>query len=96
MLTCWGNNLFGQLTVPKQYFGAGMVSAGALNTCAVKHGEVGCWGMNQDGQSLVPEEIQSRSDTQVVSAGSKHTCAIDVRQQVQCWGMEDRTLVPRE
>mmetsp|Transcript_2033 Transcript_2033/g.1763 ORF Transcript_2033/g.1763 Transcript_2033/m.1763 type:complete len:98 (-) Transcript_2033:113-406(-) len=53
MLACWGNNGFGQTTVPKEWRGAYSVSAN-FHTCALRHGQVGCWGINTDGQLDVP------------------------------------------
>jgi alpha-tubulin suppressor-like RCC1 family protein len=86
-VACWGDNAFGQTTVPAAA-GAGMVqvSASLNHTCALSSaGAVLCWGDNTEGQSTVPAEYQSSGVTQV-SAGDLHTCVLRTDKQVACWG----------
>ena len=52
--------------------------------CAIDDTGVVCWGSSDDGQSTVPVLI----NTEVVSAGYKHTCALN-NSGVVCWGRRD-------
>ncbi len=73
------------------------VSAGSEHTCAVdEDGAVWCWGRNNHGQlgdgtttdSLVPVQVSAPVSVrfQQVAAGGAHTCAVDTRGAVWCWG----------
>jgi alpha-tubulin suppressor-like RCC1 family protein len=72
------------------------VSAGSYHTCAVKSdGRLFCWGENQYGQlgdgffsaSLVPvQEKTIANDWVQVSAGDRHTCAVNKEGKLFCWG----------
>jgi hypothetical protein len=85
---CWGNNTYGQVTVPA-LSAPTMVSAGYRHSCAVDSTGVKCWGkgvtntgvLDDFGQSIVP----SLTNPTAVSAGYWHTCAIDATG-VKCWG----------
>jgi len=53
--------------------------------CAVANGAVTCWGINDLGQSAPPQLL----DPVAVTAGGKHSCAIDQNvsgNTVHCWG----------
>lgn len=70
------------------------VSAGSTHACAVVDGRVYCWGANEhgelgtaDGQDHdTPTAVASDATFRVVSAGYRHTCALDDRGEVHCWG----------
>ncbi len=72
------------------------VDAGRDHTCAIDvEGRLFCWGQNAHQQSGRPEGVQiepARSEVNpslrfaFVSAGTKHTCAIDTAGTLYCWG----------
>jgi alpha-tubulin suppressor-like RCC1 family protein len=75
------------------------VSAGGAHTCGLSTaGAVLCWGSNQFGQlgnasvadSRVPVPIAINSTAvlpfKAVSAGARHSCAIDTANHLFCWG----------
>lgn len=45
-----------------------------------------CIGLDEDGQSLVPEDAAGLQHAQLVRAGYKHTCQVDVVGHILCWG----------
>jgi alpha-tubulin suppressor-like RCC1 family protein len=72
------------------------ISAGSDHTCAVlSGGSLRCWGGNSDGQ-LGDGTTTDRStpvavyglpgSVREVTAGGRHTCAIDTDGGVHCWG----------
>ncbi|WP_272421388.1 RCC1 domain-containing protein [Polyangium jinanense] len=94
-VACWGENvltptLVGQLANIKS------ISVGGGHVCAVDvvGGALYCWGRNQSGQVGIgdtffvqfPTKIASVSDVVKVSAGSTHTCALQMGGKVFCWG----------
>lgn len=77
---CWGDNAFGQSTVP-ELNAPSTITAGGHHTCALDDSGVVCWGNNQLGQLDVPSLVEPSS----VVAGYNYTCAID-RFGLLCWG----------
>jgi len=76
---CWGNNDYGQTTVPSGTFT--QISAGGLHTCGLKSdGSAVCWG-SYNSNGTVP----SGTFTQI-SAGSGHTCGLKSDSSAICWG----------
>jgi alpha-tubulin suppressor-like RCC1 family protein len=75
------------------------VAAGALHTCALRaDGRVACWGDDAAGQLGDGEPAAGRRATPVelelegvraIAAGQQHTCAVDARGAVRCWGAGD-------
>lgn len=83
------------------------ISVGHAHVCAVTRShEVLCWGYNAVGQlgirldgssvgeqSTVPHQVGGLPPIRTVAAGAQHTCAIDLRGQVYCWGSEGADVV---
>jgi len=82
---CWGDNSFGQISVPNDLGRVIKISSGfGYHTCALNfEGEVNCWGYNGWGQTNVPSGL--RKITQITS-GYVHNCAVDERGILTCWG----------
>ena len=89
-LHCWGNNDFGQTTVPA-LSNPVEVAVGQYHTCAIDGSDVRCWGWNNFGQATDVALVNPVK----VAAGSYHTCAID-DTGVHCWGRNDygQVVVP--
>lgn len=72
------------------------ISAGDSHTCALTTaGAAWCWGNNEFGQlgigssgnvSLKPALVLGGITFNSISAGARHTCAIDTTSNVYCWG----------
>lgn len=73
------------------------IAAGGLHNCAIKSGgSLYCWGSNNSGEigdstagkdnlKLTPVKIGD-DKWREVTAGSSHTCGINVRNELFCWG----------
>ena len=76
---------------------AGAVSAGDAHTCAIVERSVQCWGANDQGQlgdgsttpRPAPATVIGLADPLSVSAGARHSCAVQARGGVFCWGAND-------
>lgn len=57
---------------------------------------VACRGLHDDGQATVPTTLTALQ--REVSAGGRHSCALDQVGAVTCWGADDhdRTAVPAD
>jgi RHS repeat-associated protein len=76
--------------------GVAAISAGQASTCArTAVGGMKCWGYNVDGrlgdgtttQRLTPVNVTGlTSGVVIISAGSKHNCALTTSGGVKCWG----------
>mmetsp|Transcript_40572 Transcript_40572/g.34255 ORF Transcript_40572/g.34255 Transcript_40572/m.34255 type:complete len:141 (-) Transcript_40572:419-841(-) len=92
-IKCWGSNLYGQAQLPKGQ-GKGMhhadrivmLAVGFDHTCRITSRNSLCWGSNAEGQSDIPEGYAPGGELKVMSAGGFHTCAVDQRNRVVCWG----------
>jgi hypothetical protein len=73
------------------------VDAGDTHTCALDaEGTAYCWGGNDDGElgiastsdAAIPAKVDTLADRTLVeiTAGARHTCAIDDEGAAWCWG----------
>jgi alpha-tubulin suppressor-like RCC1 family protein len=73
-----------------------VLSAGGSHTCGLTpEGTAYCWGANHGGQLGIGSEEDLKAQPTLVntdarfvliSAGSRHTCAVDKQGKVLCWG----------
>jgi len=80
--------------------GVTAIAAGDSHTCAlIAGGAVKCWGENTYGQlgndstsdSNAPVTVSSLSGVATaIAAGSYHTCALMVGNNIECWGLNDK------
>jgi hypothetical protein len=75
-----------------------MVSAGYAHTCALRaltgadvarrQGRIECWGKPADARTKPPI-----GTFRWVTAGGKHSCAIDLQGRVHCWGSNSHSQI---
>lgn len=88
-----------QVEEPPSVYGWIGVATGYAHTCAIGKSDrsLYCWGANWNGQLGVGGQSPAKTPTKVpgttkwlqVSAGSLHTCAVDVDHKLWCWGKND-------
>lgn len=80
----WGNNFYGQTTVPVGLNSVVAIAAGAGHTLAVKADTtVAAWGDDSFSQSTVPAGLEG---VVAVSAGGNHSVALKNDGTVVAWG----------
>lgn len=80
----WGENTFGQSTVPAGLDNVVAVAGGANHSLALKQdGTVAAWGWNQYGQSTIPAGL---NDLVAIAAGEAHNLALRSTGTVVAWG----------
>ncbi|MDE0319887.1 MAG: hypothetical protein OXI97_08390 [Acidimicrobiaceae bacterium] len=79
-IRCWGDNSYGQLDTPDDFFLA--VATGTGFTCGVRvDGTPRCWGLNDDGQGdPVPGQYTQ------LSADYGYACGLLRSGFIECWG----------
>ena len=83
-IVAWGDNRWGQATIPVGLKNATAVSAGAAHSLALKNdGTVIAWGNNMYGQTAVPAGLNSVT---AVAAGEAHSLASKHDGTVVAWG----------
>lgn len=86
-VTCWGDNLQGQTSVPEGLTGVVAVSTSNAHNCSLRNdATVSCWGRSTEGQTTVPVGL---TGVAAVGAGGIHTCALKSDGTVTCWGALD-------
>lgn len=83
---CWGS---GQVVTDQplreKTINPKIITVGGSHACLLNQNDsIICWGSNDDGQINVP----ALSHPVTISAGIKHTCAID-DEGVKCWGSNE-------
>ena len=83
-VVAWGNNSYGETTIPAGLTGVRDISAGESHSAALKHdGTVVAWGDNSSGQSTVPAGLDS---VQAMAAGAYHTVSLKTDGTLVAWG----------
>ena len=83
-LAAWGDNLYGQATVPAGIGDVRAIAAGRDHSLALgADGIVYAWGRNKEGQCVVREGL---SGVCALAAGEFHSMALLETGEVVCWG----------
>ena len=93
-VVAWGDNAYGQTTIPAGLSGVTAISGGYYHNVALKSdGTVVAWGRNDSGQTSVPSGL---SGVTAISGGDYHTVALKSDGTVVAWGKNDfgQTTVP--
>jgi len=93
-VVAWGDNSYGQTTVPSGLSGVIATSAGYFHSIALKtDGTVVAWGRNDSGQATVPMGL---SGVKALSAGGYHNLCLKQDGTVVAWGSNQygQTNVP--
>ncbi len=93
-VVAWGDNYYGQATVPTGLTGVKAIAAGGYHSVALQvDGTVVSWGENGSGQSTVPAGL---SGVVAIAAGYYHTVALQNDGTVVAWGRnyEGQCTVP--
>jgi Notch-like protein len=76
--TCFGNNLYGQVTNTPKNDRFRMIDAGYWRACGIRtSGTIACWGLPS---GAVPSGTYS-----AVSVGIEHACALTTQGELRCW-----------
>jgi hypothetical protein len=85
MVFAWGDNGFGQTSVPAGLSGVVKIAAGYSHSVALRaDGTVVCWGDNRYGQCNVPAGLPA---VKSITAGYAHTAAVLQDGSVRAWGI---------
>jgi hypothetical protein len=86
-VAAWGNNTYGQCTVPSGLGGVVAVAAGAFHNLALQgDGTVVAWGDNDDGQRTVPSGL---GGVVAVAGGAYSSMVLKGDGTVVAWGRND-------
>jgi Regulator of chromosome condensation (RCC1) repeat len=90
----WGDNQYGQATVPASLTGITAISAGFYHSLALKtDGTVVAWGANIYGETTVPASL---TNVTAIAAGYQHSLALKNDGTVVGWGdnSHGQTTIP--
>ena len=83
-VACWGDNTYGQCSVPQDLLPITSIVAGGWHTVAIRgDAAVSCWGRNDFGACAVPPNLVG---VFAVAGGTLHTAALLRDGTVVCWG----------
>jgi len=83
-VTAWGNNTWGQTTLPTGLTNVVALAGGEYHSLALRgNGTVVAWGNNGWGQSTVPAGL---SNVVAIAAGAFHSLALQQNGTVAVWG----------
>ena len=100
-VVCWGDNYYGQATVPDGAFT--VVAAGALSNCGVKiDGSIHCWGYSAppnwgliDGAPTATNFVDVKVAHSSWPYWKEQACALADDGDVTCWGpLINKTPIP--
>lgn len=89
-IRCWGDDTYGQLKYMELQGGVDEIASGATHVCSKGSSiydhkfKLRCWGNNKAGQTDVP--AASAVNPIKIACGYQHSCAIDLKFRVACWG----------
>ena len=92
----WGDDSYGEVTVPADLGTVRAITAGSIHTCAIKtDGTPRCWGDNDYGQGRVPTAVKK---VKAIAARQFYNCAILLDDTARCWGDDSygRAEVPAD
>jgi hypothetical protein len=95
-MVAWGDNNWGQTTIPAGLSGVIAIAAGLGHTVAVKNdGTVLAWGYNSDDQTIIPPGL---SGVTAIAAGGSHNVALKNNGTVVAWGNNNwgQTTIPAD
>jgi alpha-tubulin suppressor-like RCC1 family protein len=83
-VVAWGDDTFGQTTLPGGIGPVTAVAAGFGHSLALRtNGTVVAWGQDSQGQARIPTDLSS---VVAIAAGAAHSVALTSAGQVICWG----------
>jgi hypothetical protein len=86
-IMAWGDNEYGQCTVPEPNIGFTAISAGECHSLGLKQdGSIVAWGWNVVGQCTVPEP---NTGFTAISAGGYHSLGLKQDGSIVAWGDND-------
>lgn len=104
---CWGEG-YGAAPVHLAFSGVVDVAVNGDHGCAIASDGLTCWGDNINGQidatsaracktsdCTLPETPIALPGAQRVVVGARHTCALDDRGNVTCWGSNEHGQLAR-
>jgi hypothetical protein len=90
----WGNNAYGQITVPLGLSNVIAIAAGSYHSLVLKgDGSLLAWGRNLENQTNIPPGL---SNVVAIAAGSYHNLALRADGTVVAWGLNSsgQTTIP--
>jgi alpha-tubulin suppressor-like RCC1 family protein len=92
-VACWGDNEYGQTTVPTDLGEVSQVTVGGYSSCALKiTGIVKCWGGFPSWKQIYLQDINEvkvpaiNEPVIAISSDFWNSCAIGLSRDLYCWG----------